>query len=248
MTRTNRLSVALQRRCHTGVVIEASAACRDQVCKHVPTVLQRVDALQRLLETLQRLRSGVLAEPWGRGRLAEETSANDNFRVRRYIAKYTINPAIAHGMSHEIGSVEVGKWADLVLWRPAFFGLKPELVLKGGFIAWAQMGDPSASIPTPQPSYMRPMFGAMGRAVGATSIAFVSQRSIAEGHIASLGIAKRLNHVRRCRGIGKAEMKLNDALPVMKIDPESYEVFADGTLLRSAAATRVALSRLYSLF
>ncbi len=183
-----------------------------------------------------------------RGRLAEETGANDNFRVRRYIAKYTINPAIAHGMSHEIGSVEVGKWADLVLWRPAFFGLKPELVLKGGFIAWAQMGDPNASIPTPQPSYMRPMFGAMGRAIGATSIAFVSQRSIAEGHIAGLGIAKRLNHVRHCRSIGKAHMKLNDALPAMKIDPESYEVFADGTLLRSVPATRVALSRLYSLF
>ena len=183
-----------------------------------------------------------------RGPLAQETSHNDNFRVRRYIAKYTVNPAIAHGMSHEIGSVEVGKWADLVLWRPAFFGHKPELVLKGGFIAWAQMGDPNASIPTPQPSYMRPMFGAMGRAIGATSIAFVSQRSIAEGHIAGLGIAKRLNHVRRCRGIDKSHMKLNDALPAMKIDPESYEVFADGTLLRSVPATRVALSRLYSLF
>jgi urease subunit alpha len=183
-----------------------------------------------------------------RSRLAEETGLNDNFRVRRYIAKYTVNPAIAHGMSHEIGSVEIGKWADLVLWRPAFFGLKPELVLKGGFIAWAQMGDPNASIPTPQPSYMRPMFGALGRAVGATSIAFVSQRAIAEGHIAGLGLSKRINAVRRCRGIGKAEMKLNDALPLMKIDPESYEVFADGALLRSVPATRVALARLYSLF
>ncbi|HSO40243.1 MAG TPA: urease subunit alpha [Labilithrix sp.] len=183
-----------------------------------------------------------------RGRLAEETGPNDNFRVRRYIAKYTVNPAVAHGMSHEIGSVEVGKWADLVLWRPAFFGIRPELVLKGGFIAWAQMGDPNASIPTPQPSYMRPMFGAMGRAIGATSIAFVSQRAIAEGHIAGLGLAKRINAVRKCRDIGKVDMKLNDALPVMKIDPESYEVFADGALLRSVPATRVALSRLYSLF
>jgi urease subunit alpha len=182
-----------------------------------------------------------------RGRLTGD-HANDNLRARRYVAKYTINPAIAHGMSHEIGSVEVGKWADLVLWRPAFFGIRPELVLKGGFIAWAQMGDPNASIPTPQPSYMRPMFGAMGGALGATSIAFVSQRAIAEGHIGALGLKKRLNAVRRCRKITKKDMKLNDALPQMRIDPESYEVFADGTLLRALPATRVALSRLYSLF
>jgi urease subunit alpha len=183
-----------------------------------------------------------------RGRLAIESGANDNFRVRRYIAKYTINPAIAHGMSHEIGSVEVGKWADLVLWRPGFFGIRPEIVIKGGFIAWAQMGDPNASIPTPQPSYMRPMFGAFGRATGATSIAFVSQRALAEGHIAALGLNKRLNHVRRCRKLGKADMKLNDALPRMRVDPETYEVFADGALLRSLPASRVALARLYSLF
>jgi urease subunit alpha len=184
-----------------------------------------------------------------RGRLSGETRAHaDNLRVRRYIAKYTINPAIAHGMSHEIGSVEIGKWADLVLWRPAFFGIRPELVLKGGFIAWSQMGDPNASIPTPQPSYMRPMFGAYGRARGATSIAFVSQRALAEGHIAALGLTKRLNAVRRCRGIGKKDMKLNDALPSMRIDPESYEVFADGALLRSEPATHVALARLYTLF
>jgi urease subunit alpha len=135
-----------------------------------------------------------------------------------------------------------------VLWRPAFFGARPELVLKGGFIAWAQMGDPNASIPTPQPSYMRPMFGALGRATGATSIAFVSQRAAAEGHVGALGLSKRITPVRGCRNIGKAHMKLNDALPVMKIDAESYEVFADGKLLRAAPATRVALSRLYSLF
>jgi urease subunit alpha len=183
-----------------------------------------------------------------RGRLLDEGGHNDNLRVRRYVAKYTINPAIAHGMAHEIGSVEVGKWADLVLWRPAFFGAKPELVIKGGFIAWAEMGDPNASIPTPQPSYMRPMFGALGRAVGATSIAFVSQRALTEGHIAALGLTKRLNAVRRCRGIGKKDMKLNDALPKMRIDPETYEVFADGALLRSSPAARVALARLYSLF
>ncbi|MDB4943825.1 MAG: Urease alpha subunit [Labilithrix sp.] len=183
-----------------------------------------------------------------RGRLAGERGQNDNLRVRRYVAKYTINPAIAHGLAHEIGSVEVGKWADLVLWRPGFFGLKPELVMKGGFIAWAEMGDPGASIPTPQPSYMRPMFGARGRANGASSIAFVSQRAVAEGNVKGLGLHKRVEAVRGCRGIGKVDMKLNDALPVMRIDPESYEVFADGALLRSVPATRVALSRLYSLF
>lgn len=183
-----------------------------------------------------------------RGRLSDESGANDNLRVRRYVAKYTINPAIAHGMAHEIGSVEVGKWADLVLWRPAFFGIRPELVVKGGFIAWAEMGDPNASIPTPQPSYMRPMFGAHGRATGATSIAFVSQRSLSEGYIAALGLTKRLNAVRGCRGVTKRDLKLNDALPKMRIDPETYEVFADGVLMRSAPATTVALSRLYSLF
>ena len=183
-----------------------------------------------------------------RGRLDGEAGANDNLRARRYVAKYTINPAVAHGMSHEIGSVEVGKWADLVLWRPALFGVRPELVLKGGFIAWAQMGDPNASIPTPQPSYMRPMFGAMGAAIGATSLAFVSRRALEEGHVAALGLGKKLRAVRGCRGIGKKDMKLNDALPKMKIDPETYEVFADGDLLRATPATRVALGRLYSLF
>ncbi|MBX3208782.1 MAG: urease subunit alpha [Labilithrix sp.] len=183
-----------------------------------------------------------------RGPLPEDRRANDNFRVRRYVAKYTINPAIAHGMAHEIGSVEVGKWADLVVWRPAFFGIKPELVLKGGFIAWAEMGDPNASIPTPQPSYMRPMFGARGRATGATSIAFVSQRALAEGRVGSLGLDKRLRAVRNCRGIGKKDLRLNSALPSMRIDPETYQVFADGALLTSSAASRVALSRLYSLF
>jgi urease subunit alpha len=183
-----------------------------------------------------------------RGRLPDERGNNDNVRARRYLAKYTINPAIAHGLAHEVGSIEPGKWADLVLWRPAFFGIRPEIVLKGGFIAWAQMGDPNASIPTPQPSYMRPMFGAMGRAVGPTSFAFVSQRAIHEGHIAGLGLTKRLSAVRRCRGIGKSDMKLNDALPQMRVDPESYEVFADGALLTSKPAERVALARLYSLF
>jgi urease subunit alpha len=182
-----------------------------------------------------------------RGRLPEERGNNDNLRIRRYVAKYTVNPAIAHGMAHEIGSVEVGKLADLVLWRPAFFGAKPELVLKSGFIAWAQMGDPNASIPTPQPVRMRPMFGALGRAVGATSLAFVSQRAIEEGSVMALGLRKRLASVRRCRDIGKRDMKLNDALPKITVDPESYEVRADGLLLRCAPAIDLPLAKLYRL-
>jgi len=183
-----------------------------------------------------------------RGRLPEERGDNDNLRVRRYVAKYTINPAIAHGMAHEIGSVEVGKLADLVLWRPAMFGVRPEIVIKGGFIAWAQMGDPGASIPTPQPSYMRPMFGAFGRATGATSIAFVSRRALEEGGLGTLGLTKRLVAVKRCRGIGKRDMVLNDALPHIVVDPETYDVRADGVLLRCEPAPRLPLAQRYSLF
>ncbi|HZH77777.1 MAG TPA: urease subunit alpha [Archangium sp.] len=183
-----------------------------------------------------------------RGRLREERGENDNLRIRRYVAKYTINPAIAHGFAHEVGSVEVGKLADLVLWRPAFFGLRPELVIKGGFIAWAQMGDPGASIPTPQPSYMRPMFGARGRALGATSIAFVSGRALAEGTVREIGLSKQLSAVRGCRGLGKRDMKLNDALPRLTVDPETYEVRADGELLVCEPAVRLPLAQRYSLF
>jgi urease subunit alpha len=183
-----------------------------------------------------------------RGSLAGERGQNDNARIKRYIAKYTINPAIAHGMSHEIGSVEVGKWADLVLWRPAFFGVRPELVIKGGFIAWAQMGDPNASIPTPQPLRMRPMFGAYGGATGATSIAFVSQRAELEGGLAELGLGKHIVSVKRCRGIGKRDMIHNDALPKITVDPETYEVRADGVLLRCGPASRLPLAQLYHLF
>jgi len=183
-----------------------------------------------------------------RGRLPEEQGDNDNARIKRYVAKYTINPAIAHGMSTEIGSLEVGKWADVVLWKPAFFGVRPEIVLKGGFIAWAQMGDANASIPTPQPLLMRPMFGAHGRAVGATSIAFVSQRAMAEGQLGELGLSKRTVAVRRCRGIGKRDMIHNDGLPAMEVDPETYEVRANGVLLRCEPAARLPLARLYHLF
>jgi urease subunit alpha len=183
-----------------------------------------------------------------RGRLAAEVGNNDNYRIRRYIAKYTVNPAIAHGMSHEIGSVEPGKLADLVLWRPAFFGVKPEIVIKGGLIAWAQMGDANASIPTPQPLIMRPMFGAMGRATGATSIAFVSQRAAEEGHLAALGLNKRIVAVTRCRALGKRDMRLNDALPRITVDPETYQVHADGELLRGDPAARLPLAQRYCLF
>nr|BDT31248.1 urease subunit alpha [Myxococcus sp. MH1] len=183
-----------------------------------------------------------------RGRLSGEQGDNDNLRIRRYVAKYTINPAIAQGLSHEVGSVEVGKLADLVLWRPAFFGIRPELVLKGGFIAWGQMGDANASIPTPQPFMMRPMFGARGRALGATSLVFVSPRALAEGTTRELGLGKRAVAVKRCRGLGKRDMRLNDALPVITVDPETYEVRADGELLRCEAAVRLPLAQRYSLF
>jgi urease subunit alpha len=183
-----------------------------------------------------------------RGSLPSDTRGNDNHRIRRYVAKYTINPAIAHGMSHEIGSIEVGKLADLVLWKPAFFGSRPELVLKGGFVAWAQMGDPNASIPTPEPVYMRPMFGARGRAIGATSLAFVSQRAWEEGHVRSLGLTKRIGVVRGCRDVGKRHMRWNDALPVLEIDPETYQVRADGQLLASRPARSLPLAQRFNLF
>src|SRR3954471_2716035 len=183
-----------------------------------------------------------------RGALAGERGGSDNLRIRRYIAKYTINPAITHGMAHEIGSVEVGKWADLVLWRPAFFGIRPELVLKGGFIAWAQMGDANASIPTPQPSYMRPMFGAYGRATGATSLAFVSQASLDAASVHRYGLVKRLAAVRGCRSIGKRDMKLNDALPKITVDAETYTVVADGEILTAQPARVLPLAQRYALF
>jgi urease subunit alpha len=183
-----------------------------------------------------------------RGRLSGEQGENDNLRIRRYIAKYTINPAITHGIAHEVGSVEVGKHADLVLWKPAFFGVKPELVLKGGLIAWAQMGDANASIPTPQPVLMRPMFGAYGRATGATSLAFVSQLALARGELERLGLAKHLSAVRGCRALGKRDMKLNDALPEIRVDPETYLVTADGEPLRSQPADVLPLAQRYFLF
>ena len=181
-------------------------------------------------------------------RLAEETGANDNFRIKRYISKYTINPAIAHGMSHVIGSIEKGKLADLVLWNPAFFGAKPEMVIKGGVIAWSQMGDPNASIPTPQPVIMRPMFGSFGKAAGPCSIAFVSQLCHSSGTAKRYGLTKRIEPVKNCRNIGKRHMKWNDAQPEITVDPETYEVRADGHLLKCAPAPVLALAQRYQLF
>jgi urease subunit alpha len=186
-----------------------------------------------------------------RGALPQDISGpagHDNFRIRRYIAKYTINTAIAHGISHLVGSVEVGKLADLVLWRPAFFGSRPEMVIKGGIIAWSQMGDANASIPTPQPVYMRPMFGSFGRARGASSLAFVSQSSLSAGIASKYAVTKRLEPVKRCRSITKRDMRLNDALPKMHVDPETYEVTADGVPLVCTPASVLPLAQRYSLF
>lgn len=179
---------------------------------------------------------------------AESTFKRDNFRVKRYIAKYTINPAIAHGMSHIIGSIEVNKLADLCLWKPCFFGSKPEIVIKGGAIAYAQMGDPNASIPTPEPVKMRPMFGAFGAAVGGTSIAFVSKSCVEKKVAAGYGLKKRIEAVRGCRGVTKKHMKLNDALPKIHVDPETYKVKADGKLLTCGPSTELPLAQKFFLF
>jgi len=184
-----------------------------------------------------------------RGKLGEEAGDNDNFRVRRYIAKYTINPAIAHGLSRHIGSVEVGKRADLVIWNPAFFGVKPEMVLLGGSIAAAPMGDPNASIPTPQPMHYRPMFGAYGKLVGNSSVTFVSKAAAEAGLANRLGVAKRLVPVENTRGgIGKASMIHNSATPHIEVDPETYEVRADGVLLTCEPATVLPMAQRYFLF
>ncbi|GGH45661.1 urease subunit alpha [Frigidibacter albus] len=183
-----------------------------------------------------------------RGRLAEETGDNDNLRVRRYVAKYTINPAIAQGMSRHIGSIEEGKRADLVLWNPAFFGAKPEMVLIGGTIVVAQMGDPNASIPTPQPVHTRPMFGAFGRSVERSAILFISQAAEADGLRARIGLAKQTVAVEGTRTIGKADMIHNSATPKIEVNPETYEVRANGELLTCEPAKELPLAQRYFLF
>ncbi len=183
-----------------------------------------------------------------RGRLAEETGDNDNVRVKRYVAKYTINPAITHGMSAHIGSIEVGKRADLVLWSPAFFGVKPEMVLLGGTIVVAQMGDPNASIPTPQPVYTRPMFGAFGRSVERSAVTFVSSAAQADGIGKQLGLAKDTLAVGDTRGITKDDMVMNDARPNIEVNPETYEVRANGELLTCEPASELPMAQRYFLF
>jgi urease subunit alpha len=183
-----------------------------------------------------------------RGKLPGESSNTDNLRVRRYVAKYTVNPAISHGISHDVGSVEVGRLADLVVWHPAFFGVKPELVIKGGMIAWAAMGDPNASIPTPEPVIYRPMFGAFGRAIGETSLTFLSKAAFDAGVHDHLGLSRKAVAVSRCRGLSKSDMINNSYLPEMLVDPDTYEVRADGELLTCEPARELSMAQRYFLF
>jgi urease subunit alpha len=183
-----------------------------------------------------------------RGSLAADPDSHDNFRIKRYLAKYTINPAITHGIGHEVGSIEVGKLADLVLWKPALFGVKPSLVIKGGMIVSAAMGDPNASIPSPQPVHYRPMFGAFGGAMAATTMTFLSQAAAASGVAERLGLTSLLGVCRNCRNIGKKDMVHNDWLPNIEVDPQTYEVRADGLLLTCQPATILPMAQRYFLF
>ncbi len=183
-----------------------------------------------------------------RGSLSGDTARADNNRVKRYVAKYTINPALSHGISHEVGSIEVGKWADLVIWRPAFFGIKPSTIMKGGFIAAAAMGDPNASIPTPQPVHYRPMFGSFGGALSRSSITFMSQAAIAAGKHQEYGLKKQVSGVRGNRSVKKKDMVLNNYMPTMEIDAQTYQVRADGQLLVCEPATELPMAQKYFLF
>ncbi|WP_376795514.1 urease subunit alpha [Thermogemmatispora sp.] len=183
-----------------------------------------------------------------RGPLPEDSMRHDNFRVKRYLAKYTINPAITHGIAREVGSIEPGKLADLVLWKPAFFGVRPEMVIKGGFIAWSVMGDPNASIPTPQPALYRPMFASFGLAVATTSLTFVSQAALEDGLPQRLGLRKQAVAVEGCRRLTKRDMVHNTATPQIEVDPETYEVRADGRLLTCEPAQVLPLAQRYFLF
>jgi urease subunit alpha len=183
-----------------------------------------------------------------RGRLKEEKGENDNVRAKRYISKYAINPAITHGIAEDVGSIETGKLADIVLWEPSFFGVKPNLIIKGGLIAYAQMGDANASIPTPQPYFMRPMFGAFGRARLSTSLTFVSRAAYEKGIAQNLGLQKRIAFVKNCRGLGKKNMIHNDYLPRIEVDPETYIVKADGETLKCDPAHVLCMAQRYFLF
>ncbi|MEO8039805.1 MAG: urease subunit alpha, partial [Betaproteobacteria bacterium] len=199
------------------------------------------EVIMRTWQTAHKMRTQ-------RGALPGDGAGNDNFRVKRYIAKYTINPALAHGIAHEVGSIEVGKLADLVLWRPAFFGVKPSLILKGGMIAAAAMGDPNASIPTPQPVHYRPMFGAFGGACAATSVTFVSGAALDSGIGTQLALNKRLVAVKGTRNLTKRDLLLNDAMPRMEVNAQTYEVRADGVLLTCEPAHTLPMAQRYFLF
>lgn len=203
------------------------------------------EVIMRTWQTAHKMREqrGSLSSPG-----LSDPAEHDNARIMRYIAKYTINPAITHGIVHEVGSIEVGKLADLVLWRPAFFGVKPTTVIKGGMIAMALMGDPNASIPTPQPMHYRPQFGAAGRAVFETSLTFMSQAAVGASVANELGLQKRVGVVRGVRQISKADMKLNDATPQITVNPENYKVYADGELLDCKPATVLPMAQRYFLF
>ncbi|SFM87572.1 urease subunit alpha [Variovorax sp. OV329] len=205
-------------------------------------------AMGRVGEVIMRTWQTAHKMKLQRGKLREDSERNDNFRVRRYVAKYTINPAISHGISHEVGSVEVGKWADLVVWKPAFFGVKPFAIIKGGSIALAAMGDPNASIPTPQPVHYRPQFGAFGGALAKGSLTFVSQAGLAAGVGERYGLRKTLSAVRNIRGVRKKDMVHNGLAPKMEIDPQTYAVRADGQLLTCEPATLLPMAQRYFLF
>ncbi|HSW09077.1 urease subunit alpha [Aquabacterium sp.] len=205
-------------------------------------------AMGRVGEVIMRTWQTAHKMKLQRGKLPGDGERHDNFRTKRYIAKYTINPAISHGISHEVGSIEQGKWADLVVWKPAFFGVKPALILKGGFIAMAAMGDPNASIPTPQPVHYRPMFGSFGSAVARGSLTFVSQAGLAAGIKERFGLAKNLSAVKNIRNVRKGDLVHNSYLPKMEIDPQTYAVRADGQLLTCEPATVLPMSQRYFLF
>jgi urease subunit alpha len=205
-------------------------------------------AMGRVGETITRCWQTAHKMKLQRGSLPGDPARHDNARVKRYVAKYTINPALTHGLAHEVGSIEVGKWADLVLWKPAFFGVKPSLVLKGGTIALAQMGDPNASIPTPQPVHARPMFGAFGGAVARNSLAFVSRAALDAGIAERVGLSKTAVAVRDCRSVGKADMIHNDYAPKVSVDPETYVVVADGQPLLCEPASVLPMAQRYFLF
>ena len=202
------------------------------------------EVILRTWQTAHKMKAqrGKLPGPNG------DSDRHDNARIKRYVAKYTINPALAHGVAHEVGSIEEGKWADLVIWRPAFFGVKPSIIMKGGFIAAAAMGDPNASIPTPQPVHYRPMFGAFGGAVARTSLTFMSQAAIAAGMPQQYGLSKQIVPVKGCRSVKKTDMVHNSYMPKMEIDAQTYQVRADGKLLTCEPAVSLPLAQRYFLF